>query len=362
MTVDRYDVQIVDQIDDPEWEAFVAQHPGGSPVQTGRWAHLKAVQGLSATRLVVREQGCVTAGAQILIRKTSLGRIGYVARGPLLGQHDPDLAALVMGQIHAIARAQRLLYVTIQPATTDAALAARLPEWGYWITPLEIQTSATLQIDLTRSSDDLLAAMRRETRYNINRSRREGITVREGRYDDLPAYVALLGQTGRRQRFSPYSLEYYQEMWRQFAPPGILRLFVAEVDGEPVAAATLMCFGDTVMGSQRGWSGAYPKKRPNEGLDWAMMTWAKAQGYRTFDLGGISREAAEQLLKGEPLPDDRRDGPLAYKLGFRGQPVLTPRTYAHVPMPLLTAPVRLATAAMARQGLLKRLIGQLRTG
>lgn len=357
----RYAVQVSESTEDPEWDTFVAAHPGGDHAQTSLWACLKAMQGGAAMRILIREGRQVVAGAQLLLRRVSISQIGYVPKGPLFAADDPELLELMMEQLREVARRYRLQYLAVQPANSNTQLVELLTNWKYVPTPLEVASTATTRINLTADHDAILSAMNRDTRYGIRRSGRDGVTVREGTFEDLPTFYHLLMNTSDRQRFHTYELLYHEEMWRLFAPPGYLKLFIAEYEGKPTSAATMMTFGDTVVGKQRGWSGEYSNHHPNQALDWAMIQWAKAAGYCYFDMGGFNRQVAQQLLAGEPLPEEYHQSPLSYKLGYGGEIVLFPECYAYIPNPVLRAAFRLATSTLANWPLVKRTLNHLRT-
>ena len=87
----------------------------------------------------------------------------------------------------------------------------------------------TILLDLTKTEDEILAAMNQKTRYNIRLAARKGVVVREGTADDLPAFYALTQITGARDGFGVHSADYYRAAFELFVPRGWARLFVAEV-------------------------------------------------------------------------------------------------------------------------------------
>lgn len=97
------------------------------------------------------------------------------------------------------------------------------------------------------------------------------MTVREGTERDLGIYYRLVVATSQRQRFRPYSREYFLEMWRIFDPHGYIKLFVAEYEGEAVAAQLAIPFGDTMITKLPVWSGCHGKRQPNELLHWTAI-------------------------------------------------------------------------------------------
>src|SRR5437867_1763664 len=135
---------------------------------------------------------------------------------------------------------------------------------GFRPTWLEPQPAHAVLIDLSRSLDELLAGMKGKTRYNLRLGQRKGITVREGTESDLDTFHRLLVATSQRQGFSIQSRSYFAEMWRIFAPPGHLKLFMAEYEGEAISAALTIPFGDTVTYKRGAWSGRQSNVHANE--------------------------------------------------------------------------------------------------
>ena len=57
-----------------EWDAWVASAPGGHHLQTSRWAQVKALAGWRAVRVIVRADGRIAGGCQMLVRDLPLSR------------------------------------------------------------------------------------------------------------------------------------------------------------------------------------------------------------------------------------------------------------------------------------------------
>lgn len=361
--VDFYQVYVSDETEDPEWDTFLAQNPGGHHVQTSLWAQVKAVLGWRAVRIIARQNGQIIGGAQILIRSIPLiGAIGYVTRGPVLALDDLRLAHQVIDELHTVAQAQGIRYLVVQPPCNGEALARELPGWGFQPSPIAVGTTATVVIDLSRDLEAILAQMKPRTRYNVRLGPRKGITVREGTESDLPTYYRLLVATSQRQNFAPYPEKYFAAMWRVFSPHGYVRLFLADHEGEPVSALLAIPFGDTLINKLAVWSGRHGDCRPNELLQWTAITWAKSHGYRYYDFEGIDPQAAREILNGNPLPDALSQSTTSFKLGFGGQVVLYPGAYEYVYNPVLRWTYSAVFPKIASLPVAKKAVNRLRTG
>jgi len=343
---------------DPEWDAFVAQNPGGHHGQTSLWGQVKTASGWRAAHLVVTDQGRIVAGGQFLTRPILLGaRVGYVTKGPLCPSDNPALADLVIDELLLACRAHHVGFLVIQPPRNGELVARQLAQRGFGPGWIELAPTATVLIDLIPDAEEILARMKRQTRQNIRRGEQRGIQVREGQESDLPAFHRLYAATNERYGTRPYSEQYFAEMWHILEPHGLLKLFLATHDAEPVSALLTIPFGDTVVASKLGWSGLYGDSRPNEVLFWEAIRWARAQGYRVFDFEGIDVEGAKAVLEGRPLPEALQETPTRFKLSFGGEVVLYPGPYDYIRHRLLrwmynAVKPRLAAWSPAHQRLL----------
>ena len=359
-----YQTNYSSALEDEAWDAFLRQTEAGDLLQSSKWAQLKQKTGWQVSRLVVERDGRIVAGAQLLLRSLPfpLGKIAYVPRGPVLSADDPELVQLVLDKLQAVARAKRLQLLIVQPPERYEALAQRLPASQFQPTRVKIAPRSTLRIDLRPGEDEILAQMRSSTRANVRRSARKGIVVRQGSEADLGIFMQLHAASSERQGFSTASEEYYTHMWTLFVPSGKGVLLISEYEGKPISAMLAVGFGKIVWAKRFGWSGEQPKRSPNEGLLWAVMKWAKSQGYHWFDQDGVKWEAAEALANGRPIPESVKKSASYFKLGFGGQPVLFPKAHVYIYNPVLRFGYTSIFPKLARWPVTKKVITRLRLG
>jgi lipid II:glycine glycyltransferase (peptidoglycan interpeptide bridge formation enzyme) len=348
-------VQVLD-CEPCEWNAYLAKTPGGSYAQTSLWALAKLASGYWTRRFTLKNGHGIEGGAQLLIRHLPLmGAVGYVPLGPVLNEDRADFADIVVAHLKSLVSELGIIYLAVQPPAHHQAFASRLRSRGFIPCFVNLAPTASVVIDLSKDLDELLAKMRRTTRYNVRYGQRKGVRVREGTEQDLGTFHKLLLATAQRQgNFKTLDWEYLQELWRLFAPGGHLKMFLAEFEGQVLSAGLLMNYGDTAIYWKGCWSGEHSGKHPNEALQWAAIQWAKAQGYRYDDFGGIPRPLAESVLRGDPIDEPGSNSVASYKLGFGGQAVLFPEPLAYVPNPA----VRRVVTSVPTQKLqpLKRLV------
>jgi peptidoglycan pentaglycine glycine transferase (the first glycine) len=356
-----YEVKVSEEIQDPDWDAFVARVPGGHHVQTSLWAQVKALLGWHVARIVVTDQAGIVAGAQLLIRlQPVVGTVAYLTKGPVCVSEDMGLAELVIDEVCRVSRARHVQLLAIQPPNNGQAMAVLLSTRGFQPSSLELAPTASILIDVTPNMDEILARMKRQTRQNIRRSEREGMCVCEGTERDLDTFYDLYVATSRRQEFPVYPKEYYIRMWQVFEPYGHIKLLLAKYEAEVVSALLLVPFGKTVIAKILGWSGLHADRRPNDAVFWGSIQWAKAHGYPCFDFEGIDPAGAQMVLKGEALPESLQHSPDFFKLGFGGQIVLYPEAYDRVYNPIVRWAYRKASPSIGGQSLASKLMDRMR--
>ena len=190
---------------------------------------------------------------------------------------------------------------------------------------VDIQPPDTTQVDLTRTEEEILAAMKSKWRYNINLSARKGVVVQKTALDSasiekaVDDFYALYKETSARDGIAMHAKGYYKdllELSAQEAQKGNevpqVNLYVASHEGDNLGAIMTL-FSKTESVYLYGCSSN--KKRnlmPNFLLQWTAMKDAKAYGSRYYDMYGM------------PPTDDPNHpmhGLYLFKTGFGGRNV-----------------------------------------
>lgn len=354
-------VRISDEINAPDWDAFLTSVPGGHHVQTSLWGQVKSLLGWRSIRIVATHQGQIMAGAQLLLRSMPfIGTVAYLTKGPVCALGDISVAELIIDDVCRFSRARHVQLLAIQPPDNGHAMSQMLSTRGFHPSSLELAPTATVLIDLAPDLNDILAQMKRQTRQNIRRGERQGISIHEGTKDDLHDFYELYKATSQRQEFPVYPEEYYARMWQVFEPHGYIKLLLAKYGTEVVSALLLVPFGNTVIAKILGWSGLHGDCRPNEAVFWASIQWAKSHGYLCYDFEGINPIGAKAVLNGKTLPESLRHSPDFFKLGFGGQVVLYPEAYNRVSNPIMSWFYRKASPKIGGHSIPSKLMDRLR--
>jgi hypothetical protein len=60
------------------------------------------------------------------------------------------------------------------------------------------------------------------------------------------------------------------------------------------------------------------------------IEWSHRHGYKLFDFGGLSREIAVTLSRGEPLSESQKNSGGFFNLGYGGRPVLFSKSQVYI--------------------------------
>ena len=121
---------------------------------------------------------------------------------------------------------------------------------------------------------------------SIAKAEKARVRVREGKGDsDLGDFYRLYLGTMRRHRSLPRAWRQIKLDQAMLGPSGVFRLFIAEHESRPVAAAIFHAFGGTVDLLYNGSDDSARDLRPNFALYWHAISWAIEHGYRRYDWG-----------------------------------------------------------------------------
>lgn len=310
---------------DAEWDAFVAAHPRGSLLQTTAWARLKSRFGWSTQRVWMRRDGRLVGGAQVLFRSVALGivKLGYIPHGPLVDWGDDEQIGVLFNHIDQAAYSRGAGLLKIEPRIwkdemPPLAWESLYSKHGCVPATDTIQPPRTIVIDLRPSEDEIMAAMKQKTRYNIRLAEKKGVTVRLGTAADLPAFNGLMQVTARRDGFGVHQPQYYRAAHELFAPDHAA-LWLAEFEGRPLAGVMVFSSGRSAAYLYGASSDEERQRMPAYAAQWAAIQWARRRGCTSYDLWGIPDAEEEALEAGFT---DRQDGlwPVyRFKRGFGGE-------------------------------------------
>jgi lipid II:glycine glycyltransferase (peptidoglycan interpeptide bridge formation enzyme) len=264
---------------DDEWDAAL-QAIDGHFLQSTAWQRVQRALGYPV--LTERGDGWMWAAS---VRTGVFPRYMYTPYGPAATEHLDD----ALRSAAAAGRTHRVDFVRVEPASARARFAldhmhARPTD--------DIQPRWTWLLDLDVAEGQLRAGLSAGHRGSINAAPRKGIEIRVTRQPgDMDVFIALQRRAASQGAFSGRPAEYHRTAARVLMPTGAACLYVAEVNGRPIAAAVAFDFGRTryyahAVSDREGrrLSAAAP-------LVWSMIVDARSAGKQSFDFWGVRPDA-----------------------------------------------------------------------
>jgi lipid II:glycine glycyltransferase (peptidoglycan interpeptide bridge formation enzyme) len=195
--------------------------------------------------------------------------------------------------------------------TSEGGFTAGQPQYNFHL-PLRATDGQP------RSEDEVLKGMNQQWRRNIKKAAKEGVVTERVPADHLERrleeFHRLYVHTAERDGFTPRPRSYFETMFRALLAedPDRIALFVAEHEGDLVAATILIQVGTHVWYSYGASSTEKREVRGSNAAQWAMIRHALARGADVYDLRGITATLDA---------DDSHVGLIRFKAGTGGQAV-----------------------------------------
>ncbi len=290
-----------------KWQRVLETFPEANFLQSPKYGKMNELIGAK----VIIEEFKGTGWALMIVRDAKRGRYLEIPCGPLCNYRDEKLVKEVIERIGQIARQEKCVFVRMRPqirATSEnLALLRRL---GLKQAPMHLAAENTVILDLTRSLEELLADMRRQTRYEVRRSAKMGITVSKGRAEkDFREFHEVQVETAKRQDFVPPSFKVLLAEKEAFLDD--IWIYKAETENKKPVAYGLIIRGGKEGDYYEAASSELNRKLPGAyALLWQAIQDLKAEGYERFNLWGIAPAGQ---------PHHRYAGVTTFKTGFGGE-------------------------------------------
>lgn len=250
----------------------------------------------------------------MIIKSAKRGRYLEIPGGPVLNWDNPDSLEPAIARMLAIAKKHHCAFVRIRPQLLDTPEnRTLLKKLGGKIAPMHLAAEHTVILDLTKSEEELLKNMRRQTRYEVRRALKLGITVESDDTEDFFKDFHLVQKaTAARQHFVPPDLRTLLAEHEAFK--GNAKIYIARTkDGSaPIAYGLILIDGEEAAYYEAASTDLNRKLPGAYALQWQVIRDLKQAGVKRYNLWGIAPPNQ---------PEHRYAGVTTFKTGFGGEVV-----------------------------------------
>lgn len=307
-----------------ELDAFIGSQDKSQFLQSWLWGEFSRALPNTILRLGVFDNGRLVGSAQIIEHALPLGKkYWYVPRGPVVEarlsvqEYQTAWQALVE-ELVSRAERQSIMFIKLEPPleTMSKHMFDSLMQ-GWRLQPVHfVQPQDSWYLTLDRSADELLGAMHPKTRYNIRLAEKKGVQVHiGGDVHDFDAFWRLMETTARRDHFRQHTKAYYKELCRRLCHTDFMKMFLAEYNGQIIAANLVAFFGDTVTYVHGASADEYREVMAPHLLQWRQIQEAQQRRFRYYDFWGVLAEEKQTTTEAASHP---WSGITRFKRGFGG--------------------------------------------
>lgn len=291
------------------WTTFLNEAGSPSFLQAWEWGELnRKHSGYDVIRLGSYDvSGNLQATAQILKIRAKRGSFFFIPHGPTFRKTLEDSSSTrqddtaetgswniilreLLDYLIPLARAEGYAFIRLSPVQEySREVLQRYKETGFRVSPIYMHAERVWTLPLDKSEDELLAGMRKTTRYLIRRAVKDGVTI-ERRTDNraIEDFWKLYEETAAREQFTPFSKEFVDNEFKEFFASGKADYFFGKVGDEYLAGA-LIVYTDSTAFYHQGAS-RHTKYPAPYALQWEAIKHAKQRGCALYNFWGILQE------------------------------------------------------------------------
>lgn len=304
-----------------DWDAGLFTG-GGHFLQSSHWLAFQSA--LHRPTYFARGQGWSCAS---YLESGAAGRRLYCPYGPSV--RDDDALASALAALSQLAARTGVTHVRVEPFGKVSEQV--LLDHGLRRATKDNQPSLTWVKELRGTPEDLLAGMYKSNRARYRSAAGRGLAFRASTDPgDMEHFLAMIREVAVRTGIRPHSDDYFRTMARVLMPRGVMVLYLALHEGDPVAGVLVF---DAPSVRYTVHSGSFPVARKLHAaspLRTQTILDAHQAGQRRVDFWGVA--PADQ-------PDHRWAGFTRFKQSFGGDYLQYPGTWElNLPDDLLIVP------------------------
>jgi len=267
------------------------------PLQSFEWGEFRKKTGIKVIRKGFVENKKLDQAFQLTIHPiphTSF-TIGYLPKGVFPTKQ-------LIEELEKIGKTEKCIFIQLEPNVVkdkDNNSSFILRQLSLIPSAHPLFTKYTLEIDLTKSEEEILKNMHPKARYNIKVAQKHGVIVKEeDTKQAFEEYLKLTEETTKRQGFFAHSKKYHELMWETLKAQDTnlltAHLLVARYNAVPLTTWVLFKFHDKLYYPYGASSNEYREVMHSTLEMWEAIRFGKKNKLKTFDLWGAASPNAPE--------------------------------------------------------------------
>jgi len=286
-------IQFKDITDATIWKDFEENyHDTETFFHSWEWSEFEISMNRETYRRGVYQDDFLVGVILAVVVNAKRGKHLHVRNGPLIHWDDAEVVEATILHIKELALNLNCIYVRVSPLLDDLIVNKKiLSKYGFVSCQMhDVDAEVTWVLDITQSEEEIKAGMRKNTRYYINRARKDGVIIEKSTNpDDLVKFWPIFIDTVKRQDWKAYPYEYILNEFKLFAKTGKALLILAKYQDEYIAGSIFIFHKGVAYYHHSGSLTAYRKIPAPYLIQWHAIKEAISRGMKKYNLFGIAR-------------------------------------------------------------------------
>lgn len=294
------------------WEDFILSKNEVNFLQSWSWGEFHKALNKQIFRTGFFENSKLVGIMLSIIEPARRGKYLTVPGGPIIDWGDREAVRVFSEEIKKIARENNCVFIRIRPQLKSDEFSKNIfKDLGFIKAPMHLHAELTSQLDIAKSEEELLALIRKGTRYEIRKAIKENIKVTTSTdEEEMKKFYDVQVETAKRQKFVPFSYKFLHEQFKVFTENGKALLYKAEFENKLLAQAFIIFYNREAV-YHYGASTDEGRRHPGAYLiQWEAIKEAKRRGMTRYNFWGVAPENKK---------NHRFSGLSLFKRGFGGE-------------------------------------------
>jgi lipid II:glycine glycyltransferase (peptidoglycan interpeptide bridge formation enzyme) len=290
-------MKIIDIENKKIWEDFLKDCQEKTFLHSWNWGEFQIKMRNKVWRLGIEKENDLSAVCLLIKIEAKRGSFLFVPHGPVIkGQSEESksqIFKILLAKLKEIAREEKVDFIRISPIWLKNDENIKIfQELGFKKAPIHMHPELSWELDISSSEQDILAGMRKTTRYLIRQAiNNPDIEIIQSQdVKDIGAFDKINQETVKRHNFVPFSLDYLKNQFSVFAPDNQIVIFLGKFKGEIIASGIFVFWQGIGFYHHGASSSKYSKIPIPYLLQWEAIKEAKKRGCQLFNFWGISPE------------------------------------------------------------------------
>ena len=299
-------MKIEEKKDAKVWEDFVQDWHPNNFLASWKWGDFNEALGGKVFRLGLFDVKNLVGACLVVKVEAKRGSFLLCPSGPLIKNPDTSKFQFFLEKLKEMAREEAVNFIRLRPLYENGQVDEILDKLAPRRSPTHVHAQVSWILKIDKDEEQLLAEMRKTTRYLVRQADKMGVRVEEQNNEiGIKVLEKLQEETVKKHHFVPFSNDYLEKEFDTFGDQA--KILIAKKGKEILSVAMIIFYGDSAF--YHHGASISTKIPASYLLQWEAIKLAKSAGKKYYNFWGIAPTDS---------PNHHWAGLTLFKRGFGG--------------------------------------------